>query len=108
MIESTNVIAGALKNSPMTISKRSLKNVSWMSLFLKHCVLWGGQVYPPVSRSSPEEGLAVEDDFDVVVEAVVLETVLFIGCLVDKVVVGATDGKPPSGNSESLLNRDCI
>lgn len=51
-----------------------------------------------------EEGLVVEDDFDVVVEVVVFEIVLFIGCLVDKVVVGVIDGKLLFGNFEFFLN----
>lgn len=55
-----------------------------------------------------EEGLVVEDDFDVVVEVVVFEIVLFIGCLVDKVVVGVIDGKLLFGNFEFFLNWDCI
>lgn len=51
-----------------------------------------------------EEGLVVEDDFEVVVEGVVFEIVLFIGCLVDKVVVGVIDGKLLFGNFEFFLN----
>lgn len=51
-----------------------------------------------------EEGLVVEDDFEVVVEVVVFEIVLFIGCLVDKVVVGVIDGKLLFGNFEFFLN----
>lgn len=51
-----------------------------------------------------EEGLVVEDDFEVVVEGVVFEIVLFIGCLVDKVVVGVIDGKFLFGNFEFFLN----
>lgn len=51
-----------------------------------------------------EEGLVVEDDFEVVVEVVVFEIVLFIGCLVDKVVVGVIDGKLLFGNFEVFLN----
>lgn len=51
-----------------------------------------------------EEGLVVEDDFEVVVEVVVFEIVMFIGCLVDKVVVGVIDGKLLFGNFEFFLN----
>lgn len=51
-----------------------------------------------------EEGLVVEDDFEVVVEGVVFEIVLFIGCFVDKVVVGVIDGKLLFGNFEFFLN----
>lgn len=51
-----------------------------------------------------KEGLVVEDDFEVVVEGVVFEIVLFIGCLVDKVVVGVIDGKLLFGNFEFFLN----